>query len=210
MQHDWHVLLIGGSGGTGKTMVTEVLSRRLGTAAGQVDDFRLVLQQVTSAEEHPALHYFVTTSDVWQQPPERLCEHLCEVATEVSNALRIVISHHAVTRHAYILEGDGLRPAIVAKQVFTDPDTRGLARAVFLFESDEGEIRRNMLSRGRGFDQRTRLEQDVQVRLNWLYGQWLRGEAEAHGLPILPSRPWETLPDRVVMAVGSGPMTTAT
>jgi 2-phosphoglycerate kinase len=210
MQSDWQVLLIGGSGGTGKTMVTEVLSQRLRTAAGQVDDFRLVLQQVTSVEEHPALHYFVTTPDLWQQPPERLCERLGEVATEVSKALRIVISHHAVTRHAYILEGDGLRPSIVAQQVFTDPDTRGLVQAVFLFESDEKEIRRNMLDRGRGFDQRTRLEQDVQVRLNWLYGQWLRGEAEAHGLLVLPSRPWETLADRVVMATGSGPVTRAT
>lgn len=201
MKHDWQVLLIGGSGGTGKTMLAEVLSKNLGTAAGQVDDFRLVLQEVTSAEEHTLLHYFVATRDVYQQSPEWLCERLIDVATIVSEALRIVISHHAVTRHPYILEGDGLRPSSVAKQVFSDPETRGLVRAVFLFEPDEDQIRRNMLGRGRAFDERARLEQDVQVRLNWLYGQWIRTTAEEHGLPVVFCRPWETLPERVIAAV---------
>src|SRR5215470_15583032 len=42
----------------------------------------------------------------------------------------------------------------------------------------------------------------VQVRLNRLYGEWTRAEAEQHGLPVLSSRPWETLPDRVIAAIG--------
>jgi hypothetical protein len=88
------------------------------------------------------------------------------------------------------------------KQVFTDADTRGLVRAVFLFEADKETIRRTALGRGRGIDQRTRREQGLQVRLNRLYGEWIRAEAEQHGLPVLSSRPWETLPDRVIAAMG--------
>jgi len=205
MPRDWQVLLIGGGGGTGKTELTETLSRDLRTAAGQVDDFRLVMQHTTSPHERPSLHYFVTTKDVWRESPERLCEHLINVATIVSEALRIVISHHAVTRHPYILEGDGLRPSIVARHVYTDPETRGLVRAVFLFEHAEEQIRKNMLGRGRAIDERTRIEQDTQVRVNWLYGQWIRATAAEHRLPVVSSRPWETLPQRVIAAVSQAP-----
>jgi 2-phosphoglycerate kinase len=200
MEHDWQVLLVGGSGGTGKTELTEALSQRLGISSGQVDDFRLVLQQVSPPIESTSLHYFVATAQVWQQPPERVCERLIAVAAYMSEALRIVSIHHAVTRHPYILEGDGLLPSKVSELVFSDPETRGLVRAVFLVEKDEEQLRRNMLVRGRGFSQNSREEQDNQVRTNWIYGRWLMTEAKAHRLPVLASLPWETLPDRVLHA----------
>jgi hypothetical protein len=59
---------------------------------------------------------------------------LIAVAAYMSEALRIVSIHHAVTRHPYILEGDGLLPSKVSELVFSDPETRGLVRAVFLVE----------------------------------------------------------------------------
>jgi hypothetical protein len=35
---------------------------------------------------------------------------------------------------------------------------------------------------------------------NWLYGHWLRQQAHGSGQPWVESRPWETLPDRLIQA----------
>jgi 2-phosphoglycerate kinase len=201
MPRTWQVLLLGGSGGTGKTRLAEILGRRLAVSFGQLDDFRLVLQRVTSAAHLPALHYFVATENVWHQPAEVLRDRLIDVAAVVSDALRVVAAHHAVTQHPLILEGDGLLPSVVAELISTDRHTQELVRAVFLHEPEETAIYERMLARGRGFDARPRRERDVQVRTNWLYGEWLRAEAERLGLPVLAPHPWETLPDRVLDAI---------
>jgi 2-phosphoglycerate kinase len=201
MQRSWQVLLLGGSGGTGKTRLAEVLGQRMAVSVGQVDDVRLALQSVTTADQQPALHYFVATENVWHESAEVLRDRLIDVATVVSGALRVVVAHHAVTQHPFILEGDGLLPSVAAELISTDPDTRGLVRAVFLHEPEETAIAQRMVARGRGFDRRPRSEQALQVRTNCLYGEWLRVEAEFRGLPVVAPIPWRTLPVRVLDAI---------
>jgi 2-phosphoglycerate kinase len=115
-------------------------------------------------------------------------------------ALEVVIEHHVVTDKSLVIEGDGILPSLVARPSVRDYVAGGHVRAVFLIEPDESTIRSNMLARGRGFEARTTDEQQIEVRARWLYGQWLDEEAQRYGLPVLESRPWDTLVERVLAA----------
>lgn len=41
------------------------------------------------------------------------------------------------------------------------------------------------------------------ARVGWLYGQWLKQEADRYGLSVLPARPWNTLFERIIATVTS-------
>jgi len=59
-----------------------------------------------------------------------------------------------------------------------------------------------MRARGRGFPDLPLEEQRTIIRASWLYGQWLRHEAQTHGLPVVPVRPWVTVADRILALLG--------
>lgn len=190
----WQILLIGGSSGTGKTVLAHQLARRFGVSVGEADDFRLGLQRVTTPVDQPALHFFLTTPAVWTLPAEELKDGLVAVSEVVSRAIEAVIDHHLATPFPIILEGDGIAPALAAQYI-----SRGVpssVRAFFLVEPTDAGIQANMMERGRGFDQFGVEEQRAQARMNWLYGQWLRTEARRLGLPVLSTRPRATLIER--------------
>lgn len=200
-QPPWTILLIGGASGVGKSTLAREIAQRYGCPWLQVDDFRLTLQWFTKPEEQSALHFFLATKDVWNQPPERLCEALIEVGRLVSKSIEIVLTHHMATRQPIVLEGDGILPELAMRQEFHGEEAGDQVRALFLTEPDEEAILANMLERGRGFEAFEPRQQRNQVCQNWLYGQWLAREAERHGLPVLPVRPWETLLSRALVRI---------
>lgn len=197
----WKVLLIGGNSGAGKTTVSQEIARRYAIMCCQVDDFRLVLQRVIPPEQHPVLHYFLSTENVWLKPPEELCQALVDVAEVVSYGLQIVVANHVATNAPLVLEGDGILPSMAAQRVFAGLDVGEQVRSVFLVEVDEQGLLESMHARGRGFHDRQAEEQANQARASILYGQRLKREAERYQIPVLGSRPWGTLPERVMAAV---------
>ncbi|HXR66134.1 MAG TPA: hypothetical protein VN729_09425 [Ktedonobacteraceae bacterium] len=208
-QPGWRVLLIGGNSGVGKTVVGEALASRFDRSLLLVDDFRMVLQQMTTPAEQPGIHYFLAHPTIWQKPPEALCEGFVAVGNALTRPLSVVIAHHVFVESVgpIILEGDGILPALAAQRNFanmhfTPATVTNEVRSVFLIESDEAAILRNMRQRGRGFETIALREQETLVRASWLYGQWLRRQADHYNLPIVESRPWETLLERVLAVVG--------
>jgi 2-phosphoglycerate kinase len=106
----WRVLLVGGASGVGKTVLARTLARHYGVSLLLVDDVRLALQQVTTLEQQPALHYFLTTPDVWRQPEDDLLTGFVGVATALAPALGVIVARHLIVEGAdpLIIAGDGI------------------------------------------------------------------------------------------------------
>lgn len=208
-QSDWRVLLIGGSSGVGKTRVAQTLARQRGLSVLLVDDIRMSIQQVTTPAEQPGIHYFLAHPTIWQKPPEAVCEGFIAVGNALVRPLSAIIAHHVFVESAgpVIIEGDGILPALAAcrdfvSMHFTSAGVTGEVRAVFLVEPDEEVVIQCMRPRGPGFDRLAQKEQETLARAHWLYGQWLRSQAGRYGLPVVESRPRETLVERVSLVAG--------
>lgn len=199
-QRPWTVLLIGGSSGTGKTTIAAEVGRRLGTSWLQVDDLRLALQRsrVALPTGTEALYFFEETPDVWRLPPERLRDGLIAVGDVMTPAIEIVVENHVETIAATVIEGDGILPSLLARPSLRRYLTDGRVRAVFLVEPDEEAILANMLARGRGVIDQTDAALRVQAHAYWLFGRWLAGEAARLDLPVMETRPWATLAQRIL------------
>ncbi|MGH9176255.1 MAG: hypothetical protein ACRD1H_17945 [Vicinamibacterales bacterium] len=184
----WQVLLLGGASGVGKTRVSYRLARHYDAALTEVDDFQIVLERMTSPEQYPALH-------AWRLQPEwvlamtddELLEHTQRIGAVMAVALAPVIANHVAEQTPIVLEGDFIFPALA---VSSGPRVR----AVFLYEPDEAQIRRNYLAReGEAHPRRP--------RASWRYSEWLRAECALLGIPTVAARPWDTVLHRVVAAI---------
>jgi hypothetical protein len=206
---DWRVLLLGGNSGAGKTVVAQELAKRFGVSVLLVDDVRLAIQQVTTPAQLPDLHIFVSDQQAALRSPELMRDGLVAVGRAMVPALKIIVAHHVVVVGAgpIIVEGDGILPELASQHRYEELkhfwglQTGREVRAAFLLELDEDIIFQNMHTRDRGFQDLAPDEQHTIARGSWLYGQWLQQEALAHGLPAVPSRPWETLTERVLAAI---------
>jgi 2-phosphoglycerate kinase len=199
----WRVLLVGGASGVGKTNLAQALAHHYAVSLLLMDDVRLAIQQVTTAEQQPALHYFLVTPDVWRQPEDDMLAGFIGVATALAPALGKIISHHLDVEgaHPIIIEGDGIAPSLVGAQSpvlghIRDATLMSVVRALFVDEPDEDVIFANMLARRRGFERMPPDEQRANARASWRYGTWLRDEAEKRHALVIPARPQETLFER--------------
>ena len=170
----------------------------------------MAAQRLTTPEQLPPLHFFavapgVPAPGIWRRDPDELVRGLVGVAGVVSRALGPVVGHHVAAAKPVVLEGDGVLPALAARSpsgwslphgVAGARATAGAVRAVFLIEPDLAVVRQRM---GPGPDGET------QAVVHWRFGQWLRAEAERHGQPALPPRPYGTLLERVLAAASQSP-----
>ena len=90
----WDILLIGGASGVGKSSVSYRLAQHFGVALIEVDDFHLILEQMTTPPQYPALHFWRTHPDPAALPPEQLANKAVEISLELQPALEIVIANH--------------------------------------------------------------------------------------------------------------------
>lgn len=195
------VILIGGSSGTGKTQTATELARRHEASLLLADDVRLALQRETGPTDHPELHFFVARPYYLSQLEAlEIRNGLIGVGKVVSHALEIVIAHHLHTKLPVVIEGDGILPSLGAQASFVGREAAGAIRSVFLVESYPQEMLSNSLKRGRGMEARSAQEQTRHSESSVLYGNWLAVEARRLGLPVIDSRPWETLLERTEAA----------
>jgi hypothetical protein len=199
---------VGGASGVGKTVLAQALALHYGVSLLLVDDVRLALQQVTMSEQQPALHYFLTTPEVWRRPEDDLLAGFIGVSTALAPALGVIVAHHLVVDGAgpLIIEGDGIAPSLVGERSPVAPHIpdRGLMRdvwALIVDGPDEGMIFANMLARGRDFERMPPDEQRANAHAAWRYGEWLREEAEKYHALVIPAHPQETLFERTLALV---------
>ena len=198
---NWIVLLVSGSSGTRKSTLARVITSRCNTELGRVDDYRMALQSATKPEYYPELHFFISSPGVakpgiWKKEPEALCDALIRVGRFVSSTLEVVISHHMHTGSRIVLEGDWIIPEIVSR---IKPKYNKRLRSVFLYEPDK-ELFFNIDTLEEETNKHNPDKTTIRT-MHWLYNRWLVKEAEERGLPIVQSRPWETLYNRTISAI---------
>jgi 2-phosphoglycerate kinase len=198
----WKVLLIGGSSATGKSTAATAIAQRMGIECIHLDDFRLMLEQMTTPDQQPTLHFLLQPQNatiVDQLTAEDLRNNLIGVARVMSKAIQIVIANHIAIDCPVVIEGDGLLPSLATQRHFVNLIIQPQqVRFVLLYEGDEAIIFQNMTERKRGFDERPEALQRKQARAAWLYGEWLRQEASRHIIPVIEPRPWTTLTERIL------------
>ena len=190
-QRSWQVLLLGGASGTGKTSVSYRLAHHFGIGITEVDDFQVILECMTTPAEQPVLHYWRTHPEAANQPAEEILKHTIAVGQVMVPALEAVIANHIESHAPIVLEGDFILPTVA-----TAPSFAGLVRAVFLYEESEEQLRQNFLQR-----EPEEGIQEKRARVSWLYGQWLKQEAERVGAIALPARPRYDLFERILLAI---------
>lgn len=205
----WKVFLICGSSGSGKTTLGRRLAERFGMSLLLVDDIRMAIQAVTTAQEHPALHTFTVDESPAMNSPNSVMAGLVTVAEALEPALRMIMAHHLAVEGAgaVILEEDGLLPRLANPAYLKEqPEFRnigvdGLVKGVVLFEAEQEEVRRNMEARGRGFQNAPLAEQVALSKGSWRFGHYLVEQAAMAGVAVLPSRPFDTLDERLTAEI---------
>src|SRR5579883_1267829 len=194
-RRDWQVLVLGGASGVGKSIVSYRLAHHFAVGLTEMDDFAIVLRRLTTPAQQPALHYFALhAAEVPHLDDEQMLARLLDVSTAISSAMELVIGNHLAGSTPVVIEGDFLLPSLALRPTYDGIPAAGQVRAVFLYEHDEQQIRRNYRAR-EGTDQPHR------ARVSWYHSEWLRREAERLGLPTVPARPWATVLERVIAAL---------
>ena len=184
----WDVLLIGGPSGVGKTSVSYRLARHFDIPIGEVDDYVVVLKQMTTPEQQPILHYWDTHAATMEWTAEKIVDLTISVIQLMAPAIEAVIADHIEFYAPILLEGDYLLPSLAQSE---------RVRGVFLYEPDEAQIVANYLQR-----EPEEGEQSGRAHVSWLLGEWLKQEAERAGVITLPARPWDTLFERIIEVIG--------
>ena len=206
---DWRVLLIGGNSGAGKTYLAQELVRKWDIPFLMVDDVRMALQKVTTADQQPDLHVFLKYLPEQWKNPEGIFRDWLRVGTAMVKPLCAVMAHHILVESSgpIILEGDGILPTLTKPGTFDEiagiktVNLTQKVRAVFLIEENVDEILKNMQSRNRGPIESGKETQLSFAQASQQYGQWLLQEAERMQIPILPTRPKETIVERLKQVI---------
>ncbi|MFL5804676.1 MAG: hypothetical protein ACJ8CR_23390 [Roseiflexaceae bacterium] len=192
----WQVLLLGGPSGVGKTAVSYRLAQHFRIGITEVDDFQVLLERMTTPEQQPVLHFWRTHPAPDQLSATEIMEQGLLVRQVMAHGLEAVIANHLETQTPVVLEGDFIAPALAALPSFAGLPNDGQVRTIFLYEADEQQLLTNFLQREPESGPQT-----TRARVSWLYGQWLKQEAERYGLPMVPARPWDTIFERIIAAL---------
>jgi len=188
---DWSVLVIGGAAAAGKTTTARAVAERYGVSVLPADAIWLALKAATNPVSHPELHYFDASGEDMQR---LTVEDLCERHIKSAQAMDPLLEYYRWERWPVILEGAWITPAAATRWARQYAGVR----AVFIHEPDVNQISETMAMR-RGISPPTRRQKSSKV--HWLFGNWLREQALAEGLPVVDAHPRETLADRVLASI---------
>lgn len=196
-----------GAGGTGKSTAASQISRATGATWMQVDDLRLALQysKATLPEGTDRLDFFEATPDIWSKPVEELVAGFVDVARIMAPAVRVVIDSHVVTGVPMVIEGDGVLPSLIDDPVLRPWVEAGSVRFCCVTAATQAELAENMVLRGRGDHLEDHERVTRHARANLAFNDWLAAAAQASGIPVVQSRPFDTLAARIEWAITEAP-----
>ena len=191
------MFVIGGGAAVGKTTTARTVAARHGAVLVPVDAIWLALKAATTPASHPDLHHFdPTDEELFGLPAETLAERHIKSAQAISRAMDPVIEHYLWEQSPIVLEGAWITPAAAACWASEYEDVH----TVFIHEPDVDELLAAMAARSGHQDPSPR--QQVGVEVHWLFGNWVREQALAQGVPVVDALPRATLVERVLAALG--------
>lgn len=156
---------------------------------------------VTLPEGTDRLYFFLRQPHVWRRPADELRQALIDLAGLLVPAVRIVIANHLAIAEPIVLEGDGVHPDLAGDAMLRPRIESGELRFCCVVEESEDRVLENMRSRGRGMEIGDSAEHLRQAGVYRDYGAWLAGNCQRHGIPVVASRPFETLAERILAVV---------
>ncbi|MFJ4093808.1 AAA family ATPase [Kitasatospora sp. NPDC089913] len=196
----WELVLLGGASGVGKSVAAARIAAATGAFVVEFDDVVAAVQELTTAEQHPALHHFDgpdapgRPEDVWA--PGHVLELQIATAEALEPAALGAVRNRLTVPVPAVIEGDYLTPAVCARAVALGRATGRDVRAVFLHEGDADRIAANYAAREPASG-----DQTGRAEVGARYSRWLADEARRHALPVVDCRPWSTLADRLDAAL---------
>ena len=180
-------LIIGGSSCVGKTTLAKSLCAPFDLPLVQTD--RIL-------PNSPTLNPLARPLEVWDRPPQELCELLIVAANAASPYITRKVEVLAASRRGWVVEGERVHPELVEQL-----QRAGRARGVFIVETDAKRLHETLVERLSGFSELSESRQRAIAEVDRLYNLWLAVEAERRGLPAVESHPWVTLADRTLAAL---------
>jgi 2-phosphoglycerate kinase len=166
--------------------------------------FWITLHRSIPPELAPELH-LLDGRAVWSYDPPELVERYLRVSAYVSEAIEPVVAHHHIIGRRVIIEGSWVLPRFAVQGTYAGTDTGDSVRSLFLSEPDLSVIEARIRARPhRWLENLEPHEQKNHLEVQRLYGERIKAQAEALGLPVLESRPSETLEERALAAIGLG------
>lgn len=192
MKPEWKVLLIGGSGATGKSHLARQLAKHFEVPLTEVDDIRIALQKMVKKEDHPDLFTFLDADSnfIEQNTPEYWSQKLLDVGKVIWPALDELITKHIVCNEPVIFEGDSVIPQLLASRSQND------IKAIFLYD-DKEELYQRDIQRNRGNTPNPEKAKKY-VEFTHTYGQEIKKQAEENKFITIKASPIETLLTRVL------------
>ncbi len=127
-------------------------------------------------------------------PATHVCGLLVDKGEALAAQVNATISRCSSNSSITILEGEGVHPSLAQHHAID------LVRFAFVLEPDRAVLLETLISRSVRFRSLPAAHQRTVAQANRLYGQWLRQQAQRYRQPWVESRPWSTLPDRLVQA----------
>lgn len=199
---DWTVLAIIGPSGVGKSIAAQSIALAHACTWVQVDDLRLALQ-ATEATPDVRLSFFDRTPKVWNRSVDELFSAITDIAFLMAPAVRIVIDSHIATNVPMVIEGDGILPSLALEPALRHHVRAGRLRFCCVVPDTVDELLDNMDARGRGIDQLTAEDRVKQAEMNVAFSHWLIAACRRCSMPVVKSRPFSTLSQRILSAIES-------
>jgi len=183
---NWDILIIGGASASGKTVASRALARLYKIDLVRVDDFQVLLEATTTPKALPAIHYWNTHPNWRDDGIDAAVSRLIDAGQALIPGLAAVVADHLVENIPMILEGDFILPEFAA--TFRNPKIK----SIFIHEPSKEQISQNYLAReGEGVQQ-------FRAEVSHAYGNWLADSCEKLGIPVVTSRPWDNLIERII------------
>ena len=200
-RRDWTILLIGGGSATGKSTLAKALAAHFDLQYIDADLFYMVLRRSVPPKDAP-LRLQQLDEAYWAGPIRDLLHDQDEARDFVCRSLEVVVAQQYRAAKPSVLEGSWLSPSFARQRTYDGFDTGDSLRSIFLHEPDSARIEERRRRRANPWDRR--FDPAVMRNIEDLrrcIGANLKQEAEALGLPVLRSRPFNSLLDRALSAL---------